>query len=410
MSAATRRSRISVAEAQVVIEKQAETAPVEPRPLALAYGAVLREEIRADRDFPPYDRVTMDGIAVAYSEIQAGRQEFRVAGTQAAGSAPLAIARPTDCVEVMTGAVLPEGCDCVVPVEEIDREGDSVRLRPGAAPRRLQYVHRRGSDFARESVLLRPGMRLDAPEAAVCAATGRSSVSVSADPKIALVATGDELVEVDDLPLPHQVRISNVYALQAMLASWGFHRCERFFVRDDREEAERLLGSLLETFDVLVISGGVSAGRFDYVPKTLERLGVDALFHKVRQRPGLPFWFGIGRLRQAVFALPGNPVSTTTCARRYLIPFLQRRSGMHALAVEHAVLADEVRFDPELTLFLQVEVERAADSRLLAHPRPVSGSGDFAHLAGSDGFLELPESISLFETGTIWPFYRWAPR
>jgi len=410
MPAANRPTMVSVAEAEAIIEKTLYLAPIESRPLESAFGAVLREEILADRDFPPYDRVTMDGIAISHTAYAAGRRRFDVAGIQAAGAPPLELRAEGDCIEAMTGAVLPCGCDCVVPKEELDRRGDSVEITGGATAERWQFVHRRGSDYPKGERLLAPGVLLRAPEIGVCAAVGRASVRVSRRPSIALVATGDELVDVESVPEPHQVRTSNVYAVQAALAARGYDAVKRVHVRDEREAVERTLRELLEAFDVLVISGGVSAGRFDLIPDALERLGVAALFHKVRQRPGLPFWFGSAPGGRTVFALPGNPVSTTTCAVRYLIPFLERTQGMAAHPVERARLTEELRFDKRLTLFLPVKIEQEAGGVVEASPRPVHGSGDFVRLSESDGFVELPETRDLFEKGTVWPFYRWGSR
>ncbi len=404
-----RRSMLSVAEAETTINQTISLGQSESCPISRAVGRLLREEIRADRDFPPFDRVSMDGIAFAYADFEAGERRFRIAGMQPAGAPAGTLDASGDCLEVMTGAVLPRGCDCVVPVEEIERSGDMAEIKPEARPVRLQHVHRRGSDYPFGSLLIPAGTRLLPPHIAVCAAVGRSRLLVSREPRIALVATGDELVEVGEPVSAHQVRISNVYAVEAALAARGYRDTRRFHARDEREAVRGILSQALASFDVVVISGGVSAGKLDLVPEILEALGARELFHKVRQRPGLPFWFGIGPGNRAVFALPGNPVSTLVCAYRYLLPYLEAALGAPPGAPEHALLAEDFDFDQPLTLFLPVRLERAARGELLAHPRPIHGSGDFARLTGSDGFIELPEGGRHFPAGSLWPLYRWSP-
>jgi len=405
-----RRSMLSVAEAEKTIYQTVFPWKTESRPLSRAVGRFLREEVRADRDFPPFDRITMDGIAIAYADYEGGARRFRIAGMQPAGAPAGALEAPGDCLEVMTGAVLPRGCDCIVPVEELGRSGETAEIKPEFRPERMQHVHRRGSDYPAGSLLIPAGTRLSAPHIAVCAAVGRGRLLVSRDPRIALVATGDELVEVGEPVAPHQVRISNVYAVEAALALHGFLDTCRFHARDEREAVKRVLAQALETFDVVVISGGVSAGKLDLVPEALEALGVQELFHKVRQRPGLPFWFGVGPGNRPVFALPGNPVSTLVCAYRYLLPYLESTLGAPPGARERALLAEDFRFEQHLTLFLPVRLERAARGEVLAYPRPVHGSGDFGGLTASDGFIELPEGQDHFPAGSLWPLYRWSPR
>ena len=178
-------------------------------------------------------------------------------------------------------------------------------------------------------------------------------------------------------------------------------------LRDDRELIRSELGALLSKFDVVVLSGGISTGKFDYLGSVLPELGVTSLFRKVRQRPGQPFWFGRTTTGTAVFALPGNPVSTTVCFYRHVLPFLGACLTGHAPEPEYAVLAEDFEFEPELTLFLPVALRSEPDGRLAAMPKPVRNSGDFATLGMSDGFIELSADRSHFARGTSWPLYRW---
>lgn len=379
--------------------------------LEQAAGRVLREEIVADRPLPPFDRVTMDGIAIDSRAFLAGARKFRVTGTQAAGAPRSELTNRDGCIEVMTGAMLPEGCDCVIPVEEIARQGDQAVVGDAAAVAPGYNIHATASDYEAGTILLRPGRRLGPAELAVCASAGKTTLSVARNPRIAVVSTGDELVPVDQVPKAHQIRRSNSYAVAAAAHSRGFTAIEMHHLADRREEIASFLRTALEKFDVIVTSGGVSMGRFDLLPPVLSQLGVVRKFHRVLQRPGKPFWFGAREQQGAggavVFGLPGNPVSTTVCTVRYLIPYLEALTGRSLETRPAAVLTDEFRFEPDLTMFLPVRISFDTDGRTLADPRPSHGSGDYARLTESDGFVELSRGRDLYEAGTAWPYYSW---
>ncbi|MSU48892.1 MAG: molybdopterin molybdenumtransferase MoeA [Opitutus sp.] len=378
-------------------------------PLAAAQGRVLRTDLRADRDLPPFDRVTMDGFALRAASLAAGGAIFRVEGLQAAGMRAFKLGPAADaCIEVMTGAVVPEGADCVVPYEETTRDGGNVTFTGTA----VQFVaghaiHRRGSDHRAGEVIVRSGSRLTGREIAVAAACGRSVLTVSHLPKVAVVATGDELVEVDAPVAPHQIRRSNDYALRAALMAAGFPTVERFHFRDVRDEIEHLLWHIVAEFDVVVISGGVSKGKYDHLPAELDRQGVKKIFHGVAQRPGKPFWFGVSARNTPVFALPGNPVSAYTCLHRYVLPALAHAGGLAAAPTRYVALAAPVMFKPKLAFLLPVRLASGPHAELLATPDPSNTSGDFAGLLATDGFVELPAGPTEFPAGTLAPFYPW---
>jgi molybdopterin molybdotransferase len=377
-------------------------------PLASAHGRILREHLRADRDLPPFDRVTMDGFALRSAAFTAGTRTFRIEGTQAAGMRPLKLSAADEaCVEVMTGAVLPDGADCVVPYEDSTRDGttltiaEAISLMPGSA------VHRRGSDHPANDVIVPAGTRLTGREIAVAAAVGAATVTVTALPKIAIVATGDELVEVDAAVASHQIRRSNDYALRAALLTAGYSRVERFHLRDVRHEIEHLLWHVLAEYDVVLITGGVSKGKFDFLPAALAAQGVSKIFHGVAQRPGKPFWFGVTARRTPVFALPGNPVSSYTCLHRYVLPALARASGATPTAPRHVALAAPVTFKPPLAYLLPVRLSSGDRAELRATPHAANTSGDFAGLVDTDGFVELPADPTDFPAGYLAPFFPW---
>ena len=390
--------------------------PVEDCALAQAHGRVLREPVRADRPMPPFDRVTMDGYALRAAAVERGVREFRVLGMQAAGMIPLTLDADDGCIEIATGAVLPQGADAVVPYEET-KSGQTpsaggramITLAPDVAIEPGRNVHRRGSDAAEGEILLEPGTRLGGGEIAVAATCGAAHVTVAARPSIAIVATGDELVEVDARDLtPHQVRKSNDHALRAALMISGLAgRIERLHLRDLRHEVESGLRRILSEFDVVLLTGGVSKGKFDFVPAALADLGVEEKLRGVAQRPGKPMWFGVSPRRTPVFALPGNPVSAYTCLHRYVLPALARMAGAVPPAAETVVLAETVRFTPPLAYFLPVRVRTAEDGRQVAVPQPFNTSGDLGGLVGTDGFLELPADVNEFPSGSTARFWRW---
>ena len=374
-----------------------------------AHGRVLRSDLRADRDLPPFDRVTMDGFALRSSALAQGVGRFRVIATQAAGMRPFSLGAEGDtCIEVMTGAVLPEGADCVVPYEETTREGDwmSTVSAKGRRPRSC-HVHRRGSDHRARDVIVRSGVRLSGREIAVAASCGHPALTVSHSPKVAVISTGDELVEVDALVAAHQIRRSNDHAMRAALIRAGYPRADRFHMRDVRHEIEHMLWHILAEYDIVLITGGISKGKFDFLPSELSRQGVRKIFQGVAQRPGKPFWFGLSGRMTPVFALPGNPVSAYTCLHRYVLPALDHASGLTPRALLCAALARPVTIAPKLACLMPVGLSSGPRGELVATPAPVNSSGDFAGLVGTDGFVELPAGQEEFPAGYVAPFRPW---
>ncbi len=395
-------------DADLLIGQHLQCLPIESLPLGQCAGAVLRENIYAERDQPPFDRVAMDGIALDSRTAGAGTRSFRIQATVAAGDVPLALSTPAHCLEVMTGAVLPPGCDSVVPVEQLRIERGEAQLALSVRVEPWQNVHRRGSDSRQGTLLVPAGQRLHAPEIAIAASAGMARIRVSSQPMLAVISTGNELVEPGEPVHAHQVRRSNAYAIVSALREHGFQRVADDHLRDDADELRARLRFHLETHDVLVLSGGVSAGRFDLVPTVLEELGVRAVFHKVAQRPGKPLWFGVAPSGAAVFGLPGNPVSTLMCLTRYVLPALRGSLGQTRLPSSRIALGAPVTVTPALTFFLPVRLEQDDWGRDWAIPAPTNGSGDFTSLAGTDGFVELPPGPNTYAKGFVTGLHRWS--
>ena len=395
-------------EADALIGQHLQCLPIESLPLAQCAGAVLRENIYAERDQPPFDRVAMDGIALDSRAVAAGRRSFRVQATQAAGDPPLALAASSGCIEVMTGAVLPAGCDSVVPVEELTVTNGEAVLGATVRVEAWQNVHRRGTDTRQGTLLVSSGTRLRAPEIAIAAGAGMARIRVSGQPMLAVISTGNELIEPGEPVLAHQVRRSNAYAIVSALRERGFQRVADDHIEDDAAELRERLRFHLETHDVLVLSGGVSMGKFDLVPQVLEELGVHTIFHRVAQRPGKPLWFGVAPSGAAVFGLPGNPVSTLVCLGRYVLPALFSSLGQQPRPPERLALGAPVTVNAPLTLFMPVRIEQDDWGRPWATPAPTNGSGDFTSLAGTDGFVELPPGPNTYKKGFVTRLYRWS--
>jgi molybdopterin molybdotransferase len=398
---------LSPAEAEALIDQHLTCLPIESLPLAQCMGAILRENVYAERDQPPFDRVAMDGIAITSAAWSGGRRSFRMQGTQAAGDPQIRLAAAEGCIEVMTGAVLPQGCDTVIPVEQLDLVNGEARIKAGIEASAGQNVHRRASDSRQGDLLLKVGTLLRAPEVAVAAAAGMSRVRVSGQPAVIVISTGNELIEPGEPILSHQVRRSNSYGVAAALRQRGFARVADDHLLDDRDALRERLTLHLHTHDVLVLSGGVSMGRFDLVPAVLEELGVRRVFHRISQRPGKPMWFGVAGGGQAVFALPGNPVSTLMCMTRYVLPALDRAMAREPPPAERIAIAEPVEFKAPMAYFLPVAVKYDDWGRPWAFPKPTHGSGDFVSLAGTDGFVELPPGPNVWPKGFVTRLFKW---
>jgi molybdopterin molybdotransferase len=383
---------ISVAEAD---RRLAEVAPRYPETevaLRESAGRILREDLVADRPFPPFDRVTMDGIAISFSEWQSGRRTFRLSGIQAAGQPASELPSPESCLEVMTGAVMPRGADCVVPVEQI-AVGEGAATVAGDVARG-RHIHPAGSDRKAGDVLVRAGIRLSAAEIALAATLGRTTLRVSRWPSVYVISTGDELVAVDAAPAPHQIRRSNPHAIRAALS--GIAEVTLNHLPDEPGALRAGLRAALEVADVVIVTGGVSRGRFDFVPEELEALGVAKLFHRVRQRPGRPMWAGRSPRGQLVFGLPGNPVSALVTLHRYVLPMLTPLPELSA-CLDEMVSTEDVRF-------VAVRV-RCEAGTLRAKPVNVNTSGDLAALTEADGFVQVDE-----QGGAVCRLWLWAGR
>jgi molybdopterin molybdotransferase len=404
------KSMISVQQAEALIAQQIKPAQIVDCALENAAGEVLRIDVCAERDEPPFDRVMMDGIAIQHNAFAKGQRKYVVQTLQAAGKPPQKLQRDDSCIEIMTGAVLPIGCDCVIPVEDIDILDGSAELRDGVAPKTGQFIHRRGSDRASGARILEAGTLLGAAEVAALAASGQASISVAQRPRISVISTGDELVDPGGPIESYQVRRTNPYGVVAALKIAGFTDTHSAHVPDETSVMRREIKAHLSQSEVVVLSGGVSMGKHDHVPAIMDTMGVTVHFHRVAERPGKPLWFGTGADGQLVFALPGNPVAVLVCLYRYVLPALGHMLGRTSDVGEKVELAAAVEFAPRLTWFLPVRLQASTQGTMLAQPNPPNTSGDVMSLAGTDGFVELAAEQIRFPAGYVAPLFRWRPR
>ncbi len=398
---------ITTAEALQAISAAMPAFAIDTVPLAEAHGRVLRQAVSAERDQPPFDRVMMDGIALQYDSLASGNRRFTIQGTQHAGDPVQILSSADNAIEIMTGAVLPTNSDCVIPVERIDVQDGVAAVEDDYKAERLKFVHPQGSDYPAGHEVLSAGRVITPMDIAIIASCGLPNVQVGSQPIVRIISTGNELVPPGKPVEAHQVRLSNGPALVAMRQQQGFLQTADEHLLDEPARLRERLAEILDESNVLILSGGVSMGKADYVPQVLDELGVKVVFHKISQRPGKPMWFGIGPGKQAVFALPGNPVSSLVCCRQYVLPALLQASGRDKPHAETAALAEDVTFNPKLTCFLPVRIESGDDGRVLATPVPTNTSGDFASLSGTDGYVELALERNEFPAGSPVPLHRW---
>lgn len=384
-----------------ILEEHKGNFRIESRNLEDCIGAYLAEDLIADRDFPPFDRVTMDGIAIIYDTFKNGKRTFFIEATAAAGTPQLTLNDTQNCIEVMTGAIMPTGVDTVIRYEDLELSKGSATINLDALSHK-QNVHFKGIDIAQDTVIVSKGKRLSSAEINIAAAVGKATLEVRQMPKVVIFSTGDELVPVHQVPKLHQIRRSNIYGIQATLKEWGVS-AKLEHLADDKEEMLATISELLKEYDLFIFTGGVSKGKFDYLPDVLEELKIKKHFHKIQQRPGKPFWFGSNTEGKKIFALPGNPVSSFVCVYMYLRFWLQKSLGIEQEEL-HVRLKNDVEFQPDLVYFLEATLESKPDGTLVAEAIKGNGSGDFANLVKTDGFLILPQNKSQFFTNEVYPF------
>jgi molybdopterin molybdotransferase len=407
---------ISVEQALQSVLNSAQNFGVEEIPFLKSLGRILKEEIFADRDFPPFHRVSMDGIVIDFAAFKNGQRAFKIEGIQAAGSAQTTLQNAENCIEVMTGAVLPNNANAVIRYEDVTIDNGVATINIDAI-NEGQNIHTKGKDGKSGDLLIQKNTIISAAEIGVLATVGKSFVKVVRQPKVMIVSTGDELVGVDQNPLAHQIRRSNVFTLVSLLERVHIFS-ESTHITDDKPILKSKIATYLKEYDVLLFSGAVSKGKYDFLPEVFEELGIEKLFHKVAQRPGKPFWFGretsvikndfslnTHENNTIVFGFPGNPISTFVNCLAYFYPWYYKSVGLE-VREEMAILAEDVKFKANLAYFLQVKLE-TKKGQLIAFPILGNGSGDLASLVNTDAFIQLPDNKSEFKKGEVFKIIRY---
>jgi len=393
---------ISVEEAEKIILQQCKDFGTEIISFDNCLGRVLAEDIFADRDLPAFNRVTMDGIAVNYEAFENGIRSFKIKAIQSAGEQPIDINSDDECIEIMTGAALPQTVDAIVPYENIEIKDKIATIKTGIISTK-QYIHHKGKDKKQNEVLVEANQFITPAIISIAATVGKTSLLVKKNPTIIIISTGDELIEMDKMPTAFQIRRSNNYTLRAALKQYAID-ADMFHLPDESIIIEKELQQCIDKYDVVILSGGVSMGKFDFVPSALEKLNVRKLFHKVQQRPGKPFWFGAHAKGALVFAFPGNPVSTFMCFYRYFLLWL-KTSWQIKTNKSYAILNEDFVFKPSLQYLLQIKLQTSEKGELLATPVEGNGSGDFVNLLQADAFMELPSERTGFKKGETFPIF-----
>ncbi len=391
---------VSVDEALGMVLEAVAPLAVERIPIVQALARVLAEEIRSPRDIPGFDNSAMDGFAVRAADIITASESnpirLRVLETVGAGVMPSRILNPGDAIRTMTGAPLAAGADAIVPVERTRSTSDTVEILAPAEPG--AFVRPCGEDLRCGELVIAPDTVLSAADIGMLASLNRSMVDVYRRPRVAIVATGDELVDIDQVPAGAQVVNSSAYALAAAIMEPGAKATILKVARDHPMEVRSRFSEAL-AFDVVLSTGGVSVGQFDYVKQVMDELGLHQLFHGVAQKPGRPLKFGT-IAGKPVFGLPGNPVSTMVCFYLYVRPALRKMAGRHDLGLPRMRVrcASDIKIANGLTEFIRVKLERREGS-WSAVSTGNQGSGVLSSLGRADALLIGPASINLLRAG-----------
>lgn len=372
----------------------------EPVATLAAAGRVIAEDVAADRDYPPFPRSARDGFAVRAIDLQGDLPgELRIIGEVRAGQLFDGALGAREAVEIMTGASLPQGADAVVMVEHTERAGDLVKIcrRPEAG----ENFSPRGVEARAGAVVLEAGRRLGFAEIALLAMVGRECVPVFRKPQVAIVPTGDEIVEAGERPEPFQIRNSNAWSLAAQVQRAGGSPEILPIARDNYESTLGMIERGLQA-DLLLLSGGVSAGKYDIVEKVLADLGAEFFFDRVKIQPGQPLVYGFikeGSVRgKQFFGLPGNPASTMVTFEIFAKAAVELLGGARdaPLPLPRARLSAKFHHKPGLTRFLPARL--SLDGSTVA-PEAWQGSGDVASLARSNAFLVAEADRESWEEG-----------
>lgn len=409
--------------AWAIIASALKPLPLIRQPLASSAGYILAEVVRADRDLPPADRSAMDGYALRSSDLKKsprlrsdsckGRDYagqaclLKLVGEVAAGSSARPRVMPGCCARILTGANIPPGADSVVMVEYTKAIGRRVEIRAAVKPG--ANILKRGEDARKNQILLRKGEALDAARIGVCASVGLSRIKAFRRPRITVLCTGAELKAPGDKVQPYQVRNSNGPALCAALSLWGFQAVSYHTLPDKMGQLANALRQALRDYDVIILTGGMSVGKYDIVRQAIERVGAKVRVHGVAMKPGKPFLFATGRGRRSIFGLPGNPLSALTGFYEFVLPALRRLSGLPPLICRPALrlsLAEPLISKGGRVRFIlgRLSLDKTRSGLV---PVKSQSSADLVSAGNADGAIIVPANVTNLRAGEIVEFRPW---
>jgi molybdopterin molybdotransferase len=401
---------ISPPEALAIVMKNVSPLPAARLPLQESLGHVLARAVRADRDLPPADRSAMDGYAVRAADLASCPATLRLAGEVAAGSPARPRVRPGTCVRILTGANLPPGADTVVMVEQTADDGDLITFN--AAPKAGANILLRAENARKGDVLLPAGTRLSATAIGAAASSGHAWVSVHRRPRVTVLCTGSELRGIEDPVGVHQERNSNGPALCAALESWGYRGVRFDTLADSLAAQTRRIRQLVKRFDVVLVVGGVSVGRYDWVSRAVEAAGGKTLFHGVAMKPGKPLLMArFGRGGAVLFGLPGNPLSAMVGFHEFVLPALSRLSGVAETVCRPAIfvpLAADLKHKGGTVRHMLARL-RWKESGPVVEPVETRSSADLVAGGKADGTITLLPQARTLAAGTLVEFRPWRP-
>jgi molybdenum cofactor synthesis domain-containing protein len=392
---------ISISEAITIVLQQTSRLESESVILNDALGRVLAEDVVADCDLPPFDRAQMDGYAVRAEDVSKTPARLRIAGESAAGRGWHHEMKAGEAVRIMTGAPVPAGADAVQQVE-LTREVDTAEfVEILEAVDVGRSIVRRAAEIRSGETVLRAGEDINAAMIATLASFGYADVKVGRQPRVTVMATGSELVDIDQKPGKDQIRDSNNYTLAAYAKLAGAIVERLPLAGDDPEELKRQMGAAVARSDVLITSGGVSMGVYDFTKAALKELGAEIFFERVALRPGKPTVFG--RIGKAlVFGLPGNPVSVAVTFNLFARTALRSMQGAKQpeMIKEKALLSRDLRGSIERESYLPASLHTDEKGTLIAEPLKWGGSSDFVSFARATALIDIPAGIKIVEAGS----------
>jgi molybdopterin molybdotransferase len=387
-------------EAQKIILSQAASFGKEEIPLEQAFERVLCETIIADRDYPPFNRAAMDGYALRFEDLEKGIRTYKIKETIYAGQSAATSLAAGECYKIMTGAATPEDAGLIIRREDTREEKEQVTILTEVA-NRFQNISRRGEDLRQGDIIIDKPVVAAPAVIGLLAAVGKQSVMAEKWPRVALITTGNEVVPVGQQVSAVQIRNSNAWLLRALLWRQNIQPFSIEHLPDEKEKIAQAFKKVLDA-DIIIASGGVSAGDADFVPEALESLGVQPLFHKVMVRPGKPIWCGKMPRQGMVFALPGNPLSCLVTFQLFVLPYLHACYGLPQPVTPPMTLEGERRKKTALDEFFPVKLVGGATA---VRAVPFNGSGDIRAALFADGLARHQRDKAIIATGDKVEFF-----